>query len=224
MYEDKVIFCDDITNYLTNFKDVIEEKYNIDKPIFDKYPELFHKYKLGLRNPDYDIKNNYKLIKESSLERKYICAIQCFDLNKFEEYFGEYLDKINKYFDILVTYFIDNQNIIDKYEYTFIYTKNYGMDIGGKFVAVDYLNSNNNKYDYIFFIHSKNNKISRNKYISSFIENIDEIAKDMITTNIGGFFNDLWYDGVTPIKNKQYNYTDWNYNKIYMNQIISIPI
>lgn len=125
-----------------------KEEWNL----FNKYPNLFHKYLLFIKNPRNSINN--KISKQLSITKPYICSIHCYDLKNFDNYFGEYLLIISCYFDILVTYCLDDYDTVNRCEFTFIITQNIGMDIGGKFSAVKYLNDMNINYDYIFFVHS----------------------------------------------------------------------
>lgn len=191
-------------NYKTEIKGVfydsimekkIKEEYTEDEfKLFNKYPHLFHKYLLFTRKPNTPIQ--YKIAKHSTITKKYICAIHCYDLNFFDEYFYSYLEPICNYFDIIVTYCLDNYDIINKYNFTFIIAQNIGMDIGGKFISVKFLNDINHKYDYAFFIHSKSDKEKRNEYIMPFVSDMQNIIKMLnIEKNIGCIFPNLLHFG-----------------------------
>jgi hypothetical protein len=175
------------TNYKTEIKThfydkIIEKKIketytNEEWEMFNKYHHLFHKYLLFLKNPNTPIQ--YKIAKPFQITKKYICAIHCYDLNLFDEYFYSYIEPICVYFDIIVTYCLDNYDVINKYNFTFIIAQNIGMDIGGKFVTVKFLNDMKIDYDHVFFIHSKSDEKKRNEYLMPFVSNINNLIKNM---------------------------------------------
>lgn len=191
-------------NYKTEIKELffdsvmekkIKETYSEDEwKLFNKYPHLFHKYLLFTRNPNSPIQ--YKIAKPSPITKKYICAIHCYDLNTFDECFYSYLEPICSYFDIVVTYCLDNYDIINKYNFTFIIAQNIGMDIGGKFIALKFLNDMKIDYDNIFFIHSKNDKEKRNEYVMPFILDMKKIINMLnLDKNIGCIFPNIFHFG-----------------------------
>ena len=188
------------------------------------YPSLFHKYVLGLRNPDDNgITNNYSLVKESSITRKNICHIHCFYLKSLSSMFGIYISDIYKTFDIIVTYTHQDDTVLNKYgNITFLRVINYGMDIGPKFTVYEFLQSRNIDYNYVFYIHSKSDSDKRNKYLMPFIRNLRSIDSALNENNsiISCYFNSvIWYGDGRHVKN--INKTDWSYNKIYMNDILN---
>jgi hypothetical protein len=185
----KVFFFDSI------MEKKMKETYNEDEwKLFNKHPHLFHKYLLFTRNPNAPIQ--YKIAKNTQITKKYICAIHCYDLNLFDDYFYSYLEPIRNYFDIVVTYCLDDCDIINKYNFTFIIGQNNGMDIGGKFIAVKFLNDMKIDYDHIFFIHSKNDKEKRHEYISPFVSNIKKIVSVLnLEKNLGCVFPNLIHFG-----------------------------
>lgn len=176
--------------------------------LFKRYPVLFNKYLLGISNSETSI--NYKIVSNKNITKKYICSIHCYDLNNFNSFFGIYLDRIGKFFDFIVTYINDNNNIRLQYDFTFIKIQNKGMDIGSKFVAVDYLKNQNVPYSYIFFIHSKSCRLDRNKYIKPFIKDLDDIVDKMENKNFDAIFN-----------NEIGKENKWGRNNAYMTEIIS---
>lgn len=200
-----------------------------DMELFKKYPTLFHKYLLKFRDP-YE-KMTYTVTKFIKIKRKNICSIHCYDLNVFNDYFGEYLAKFSGIFDIIVTYCIHNENVLlFNHKYLFIHMKNKGMDLGGKFVTVDYLNSQKIDYNYIFFIHSKTSKYMRNNYISPFSSNLNNISELLKCGEVGGIFpnamhtshNDLtiitsgFFD---IINNSKYDKITWGVNTPYVKEM-----
>ena len=159
-------------NNITTQYDILAEQ----KKMIINYPNLFHKYLLNISNINDNI--SYTVTKKSIINKKLISHIHCYELEFLSLLFAEYINIIMKYFDIIVTYVVDNDDILNKYDnITFIKQKNYGLDIGGKFHVVDYLK--NIDYSHIFFIHSKSNENKRKSYIIPFINNIDNIINNI---------------------------------------------
>tara|TARA_Y100000780_G_scaffold179369_1_gene164811 strand:- start:119238 stop:124442 length:5205 start_codon:yes stop_codon:yes gene_type:complete len=148
--------------------------------------------------------NNEKLIpikyipyNEIEIKKRNICHIHCYDINKFELYFNQYLDNIKNYFDIIITYSIGDKEINNV---ICLKVENKGMDIGGKFCCVNYLSNKNIQYDNILFLHSKSDEKMRNKYFSPLIKSLERIKLiiELMNTkfkNIGGIFPDIIHDG-----------------------------
>ena len=145
--------------------------------LFKQYPNLFHKYLLGLSNSEEAI--TYNVENEINITKKYICSIHCYNLVNFKKYFEQYLKPLSVLFDFVVTYVEDIRNVRFEYNFIFIKMKNKGMDIGSKFVTINYLKNKNVDYSYVFFIHSKSNTAFREKYMKFFIINLNEIASYM---------------------------------------------
>jgi len=199
-----------------------------DLELFQKYPVLFHKYLLNLRDPHENM--TYNVTKFVEIERKNICSIHCYDLNVFDEYFGKYLDEISNVFDIIVTYCIHNDTVLLNHKYLFICMKNKGMDLGGKFVTVDYLKSHKINYDYLFFMHSKTDKYMRNNYIAPFYSNLNKINDLLQCGEVGGIFpNELLisYNDLNiidssffnTINNLKYEKITWGINAPYVKEM-----
>lgn len=184
------------------------------------YPALFHKYILGMRNPDDNlIIKNYSVTKEVSINRKNICHIHCFYLKTLESMFSSYISLINNTFDIIVTYTHTEDALINKYtNITFVKVNNYGMDIGPKFIIYEYLLNKKIDYNYIFYIHSKSDNVSRNKYLTPFINNLVNIGSKLNENNatIACYFHNILWFGDSVHSNTY----KWMYNKLYMNDIL----
>jgi hypothetical protein len=186
------------------------------------YPALFHKYVLGLRNPNENlILNNYSVIKVAPITRKNLCHIHCLYLKYLDSMFANYISLILQTFDIIVTYTHPaEESLLNKYNtITFLRVNNYGMDIGPKFTVYEYLRSKNIDYTYVFYLHSKSNDISRNKYLMPFINNLEHIQSKLNANNANMtcyFHNVLWFGD--SIHSTTYN--KWMYNKLYMNDIL----
>ena len=161
------------------------------------YPALFHKYVLGLRNPDDNlIIRNYSVFKEASITRKNICHIHCFYLKFLDSMFSYHISLIQQTFDIIVTYTHQDDSILHTYNnITFLRVNNYGMDIGPKFIVYEYLRIKNIDYNYVFYIHSKSDNNSRYKYLTPFINNLNSIGSRLNENNANiacYFHNILW--------------------------------
>jgi hypothetical protein len=202
----------------------IKETYTDEEwKLFNKYPYLFHKYLLFIKNPKTPIQ--YKIAKQSPITKKYICAIHCYDLNVFDEYFSSYLNELATYFDIIVTYCLDNYDIVNKYNFTFIISQNIGMDIGGKFLSMKFLNDMRVDCDYIFFIHSKSDRNKRKSYIEPLTRNLIKINDIMNSDkNVGAFIPPWLYLGCMPLMyglydERQYNIDNFGINEIYINDL-----
>ena len=127
---------------------------------------------------------------KSSLTKDYVAHLHCFNIEKFKEIYGEYIDKISKYMDIIVTYcFGDMLKMLKMLQkYTILKIENKGYDIGAKFIAIDYLKYTNIKYKYILFLHSKSCIKTRKIYYNSLVNNLEYILPNLVDGSIGGFF------------------------------------
>ena len=118
---------------------------------------LFHKYILGISNPQEPI--TYIKVQKSHDEtfnsNKFFAHLHCYDISKFNEIYDEYIEKISLFFKVVITFSIgDNNNLESRIDARFIIIKipNKGMDIGAKFCMVKYLNDHNISYEYILRI------------------------------------------------------------------------
>ena len=172
-------FNNDLTEkiLIDNIRGSIEEYKKYKK--YNEYPHLFHKYLLKIKNPNTEI--TYNIEKENKYKNFYVknfAHLHCYDISKFHEIYDEYLDKIDKYFNIIITYSIGEIKDID---YTIIKIPNKGMDVGAKFCMIKYLNDKKLEYDYVMFLHSKSDPKQRKKYFQivddlndNFIKNIHD--------------------------------------------------
>ncbi len=123
------------------------------------------------------IKDQSHFIKDSS----HLWAhFHCYDINRFDEYYGEYIEKVAKYFKIIVTYCIGS--VIPEYNLIILKINNCGMDVGGKVCCIKYLNRNNIKYDFILMMHSKTDKKRRKEYFDDIIPYLDSIIPNLDST------------------------------------------
>ena len=208
----------------------LEKQNKVFSLLEDNGYYLFHKYLLGLESVSDNI--NYHLIHNNISEdfknNKYYAHLHCYDISRFDEIYGEYIDKISEYFSIIITYSIGD-NSIQNERFVVLKIPNKGMDIGGKFCAVRYLNDNNIQYDYILFLHSKSNPKTRKKYFEPLINNLD----DEFIQNINyydGYFPDIQWEIVGDKINWVSNNPDFkNYenkknlperNNLYRNELL----
>jgi len=198
-------------------KDIMQQSVTINL----LYPALFHKYVLGLRNPNENLLlKNYSISREAAITRKNICHIHCLYLKNLDTMFGDYISRLMQIFDIIVTYTHTADYVFNKYtNITFLYVNNYGMDIGPKFTVYAYLLKKNIDYNYIFYMHSKSNDALRQSYLIPFINNLTSINKKINENNANVacyFHNVLWLgDSFHSTAN------NWHTNKLYMNDILN---
>jgi len=158
------------------------------------YKNLFHKYFIGLKDPEalisYEIISNGPMIQRQ--QSKLFCHIHCYDLNKFNSIFTEYLKKICEFFSIVITYSIGEVGVItNSEEYILLKIPNKGMDIGGKFCMVDYITKKNLEFSHILFLHSKTDPVVRATYCDPLITNLNDIVGNIDKFD-GIFPNLIW--------------------------------
>ena len=209
-------------------------KYKLEQIIYNEsndyinYPFLFHKYLLQLTPESKSISYDVMSKDIESCNIPLITHIHCYNLNKFTHYFDNYINKIKKYSKyIIVTYSVGEPDL-DDMSLTFIHCLNQGMDIGGKFVVIDYLKSRNIKYDFILFLHSKTDDYVRQLYCEPLINNLDSIVQSFDTNDeIGIYLPPLVYMGdyATVVYKDHFldpkNITSkWNFgNSLYVNDL-----
>lgn len=212
-------FNNDLTEkiLIENIRGSIEEykKYN-------EYPHLFHKYLLKIKNPNTEI--TYNIEKENKYKNFYVknfAHLHCYDISKFHEIYDEYLDKIDKYFNIIITYSIGEIKDID---YTIIKIPNKGMDVGAKFCMIKYLNDKKLEYDYVMFLHSKSCPKTRKKYFQIVEDLNDNFIKNI--HDYDSYFPDIKWeiiDGRLKMLSGNPEYENSNLperNLLYRNEIL----
>jgi len=202
---------------LTNLNDNI---IKIHKNLFDntlifrneifveKYPYLFHKYKLNIAKSNEDI--NYKIIFDKRFQSKYYAHLHCYDISKFDEIYQDYINEIVMFFNIVITFSIGKNKRIDS-RFVVLKIPNKGMDIGGKFAMVDYLCKNNISCDFIFMLHSKKYREKRNMYFDPFFKNLKKIVMEL-NNDIGVYVPDI-------IHGRHCN--NWGRNTLYVKELLS---
>lgn len=177
---------------------------------YKKHPNLFNKYILNIEKekaPEYSVvlksKNKFGLL---------IAHLHCYDISEFYNIYGDYIENIEKFFSIIITYSIGK--IKERIDHTLIKIPNKGMDIGGKICAINYLNKLKVNFTHILFLHSKNNVNSREKYFSF-------INKYNFATTLNKINGN--YDGIFPniIKNGDWDSNNFVINKTYVSEMLS---
>ena len=177
------------------------EKRNCSKKIVN---EIEIKYQIIKKNNNPIFKNNQLL-----------AHLHCYDIDKFNEYFGKYIKNIINYFNVYVTFSIGET--IPDYDIEILKINNKGMDIGGKICFLAYLENNKICYSHILFLHSKNDIKKREIYFKPYISNIEQI--NYICSIIGNYdliYNNLILDGDW---NKKIGYT---INKYYYDEYLKL--
>jgi hypothetical protein len=217
-------------------------------------PNLFHKYVLELSIPSSDYQ--YTIVQEpeylllalgiepiidSIVEpilydcvpviKNRVCMIHCYSLKQFNRMFHDYFHILEKVFDIIVCFCLDDPIIRELSPNTvFIKIPNIGMDIASKFIAVHYLQSIGYPYQYIFYIHSKTDDMKRHEYIQPFIKNMSKIVDSMDSMDehsVGGIFHDSIYYGTEEVDWYQMSNSPpikdditWGRNECYLQDIV----
>ena len=157
-------------------------------------PYLFHKYMLGLADPKADIQYQVRnALSLPILKGGLFAHLHCYDISKFREIYGNYIETIYNYFSVVVTYSLGiARNVMNK-QIALLKIPNKGMDIGAKFCMVQYLKNQKIDYSYILFLHSKSNPKARKNYFAPLISRFkeEETALEFIEN-----IND--YDGYFP--------------------------
>lgn len=190
-------------NYrLKNINNIFKTIYN-DYLIFNfylhkvlKHKNLFHKYLVGSINKDENIQ--YSIfrtnVKSDFIQNNLYAHLHCYDINNFYNIYSDYLEVIEHFFKIIITYSVGNvNNNLKNSNYLILKIKNKGLDIGAKFCCIKYLNDNNVDYDYVFFMHSKTNETIRKQYFQPFFKYLKN--KKIKSDNIQELYK---YDGIFP--------------------------
>lgn len=205
-------------------KELYEKLFKPD--MFSKYPILFHKYSLNLADPNKEI--TYLKKNEVKSDKRLVCHIHCYDISKFQDFFGEYYENIKKHFFVIVTYSKGIASIEDFKDIVLLNIENRGADIGGKFCATHYLKNINYSYDFILMIHSKSDKNKRETYLRPFVKDIEKIIS-LLNRDTGIYCPELIWKGnieifyqdreLKKIEDLKHSKT-WGRNKDYMEDII----
>ena len=123
--------------------------------------------------------------------------LHCHDISTFQEIYGKYLERICRYFNVVITY-CQGRNRINDERFTILKIPNKGNDIGAKFCMVQYLISQEMAYKYIFFLHSQTEPKIREKYVAPLLDLFEEesSAETFIENinNYEGYFPDIQWE------------------------------
>lgn len=210
--------------YLTKKNELLTQS---QKNIVIKHPYLFHKVILNLTDVNKEI--TYDIKKKHKIKKKFLTHLHCYDIDKFDYFFKDYLYKIYRLTDIIITFCIGDPSKL-KLNVTILKIKNKGMDIGGKFCMVDYIKKEKINYSFILFLHSKTSDIIRKNWFDNIVFNLDML--DIQDNTIGGYFpeclyagdnsNLLWFDKMETTKKNFLNklYKKHHYNELYFNEML----
>ena len=213
-------------------KSQISEYVETQRELYEKHPFLFHKFILGLSNPDNEIK--YNIISSISIdsvkEHQMVAHLHCYNIDKFEHFYAKYMNVIQLYCTLsIVTFSVGNELNIPKYDnMVVLHAPNIGMDIGGKYACIDFMKKKGVNYNHILFLHSKQDDLMRKAYWEPLLLNMGQIVRLMKTdNNIGVFVPPLIFMGdYANIIYKDYfidpkNVTcRWNFgNSLYVNDL-----
>lgn len=178
-------------------------------------------------------KRNYKnelMIKNGvvndKIKNKLWCHLHCFNIDKFDEIYGDIITIIQQYFSTVVTY-CEGSIIPEKYNMHYIKIQNKGMDIGAKFKFIEFLKNNKINYDYVLMLHSKSNVKQRERYFKPFY-NLKNIMSQLDGINGAITIDIVAQPNKSPIYNKFVNINNidyvnnWDRNSIHMEHLIKL--
>jgi len=170
----------------------ISEYVEKQKLTYEKYPFLFHKFILGLSNPDNAIK--YSIISNISTdnvkEHQMVAHLHCYNIDKFEYFYAKYMNVIRLHCSLsIVTYGVGNELNIPKYDnMVVLHIPNIGMDIGAKYACIDFMKRKGVDYNHILFLHSKQDDLMRKAYWEPLLLNMGQIVRLVQTDKKIGVF------------------------------------
>ena len=152
----------------------------------NQYPVLFHKYNLGLRNPQQEIyyKTYFEEKDRTFKENLFICHIHLTSLKILDEYLLSILQDVVKERILIVTfeketYSLEQLKKLNVPNIICLKTLPIGKYIGGRIVMFQYLQDTNKHYENIIFLHDKIGKKNIKKYYNNFLNknNLRRIRK-----------------------------------------------
>mgnify|MGYP001092644866 CR=1 FL=1 len=180
---------------------IVENNNNHNMLFYKKFPFLFHKYLLHLSNPFsniiYTINNKNVTIIQESKNTQVVIHIHCFNMDHFDMMYGPYIAQIKQYFSIIIVTYAYGKLNNDYKNIILIKTENKGMDIGGKIIAMNYLQKIKIKPKYVFFLQSKSDANRRKDYFQPFFNNMEFIMKSINNdeNNYLGYFPPIILNG-----------------------------
>lgn len=160
-------------SYISNYKNYMSEYF--EKSNYKNFIYLFNKYILNIRNPTDEI--NYEIIKRCKINKKLVCHIHCYDIDKFDEIFGNYISNLKNYFSVIITF--SKGDYIPSYDINILKIENRGVDIGAKICCLKYLQDENINYENMLFLHSKTDIKKRLEYFNPLIGSEDILIKNI---------------------------------------------
>lgn len=187
------------------------DKLKYEKSDIYKYPNLFHKFILGIRNPYDPIK--YEIKQEYFEQKELVAHLHCYDIEKFDEFYGYKIEEIVKYYFTIVTFSKGNyKDIIDNV--VVLKHENRGADIGGKFVCNRYLMDIRYNYKFILCLQSKTNEGKRKQYFDPFIRDVKKVSSNL-SDRIGCYTIPNIISNNTKFSKSHYS-DNWGRNEEYM--------
>ena len=208
--------------YILHYKDLCHMDENMAKRHYIYFGNKEGRtYNKKYRPTNYKKEENMLSIEVIKDQPHLWAHLHCYDINQFDEYYGEYIERIAKYFKIIVTYCTGS--IIPEYNLIILKINNCGMDVGGKLCCIKYLNRNNIKFDFILMLHSKTNKQRRMEYFDGVIPYLDSIIPKLDSTV--GIYTHKWIR-VGPyeadLNNLSTNYHWDDNNKYHMHELMTL--
>ena len=202
---------------INNTHKIIKSQNRKNNNLVEKNDNLVENNNLEI----YDI-IQYKVIKhnlsDTFLNNKLWAHLHCFNIDKFSEYYDEYIDKITKHFSVIVTY--SEGSNIPNYDFTFLNIINKGMDIGGKFCCINFINNNKIQFDFILMLHSKSQYLIRKKYFDSIILQLENVVPNLNMDDGIYTINKIHQQCSEFSSNNIIKYNNWGRNSIHMDFII----
>ena len=180
-----------------------------------RYQFLFHKYhEIEPRSAI-----EYNVVRPLEKRSSTILAhLHSMELGDFDAVYGPYLETIRRYCDVVVTFSSDNRRekvpFLGGENDALLEIENRGMDVGAKFVAVDYLVRLGVPTDdtWVLFLHSKSDAMERHRFFEWFVRQLPFLAKAPLPTKeVGGVFSPY-------LLAEQYN---WRRNTRHMRDLVT---
>lgn len=148
-------------------------EHNID--YYSRSPFIFHKFLTGITSYNNDLQ--YNIVKNHiTIHRENWAHLHCFNINDFNNIYGNYIQRICEYFNVLITYCEGDQ--LPCIDSIILHCNNRGMDIGPKIICMDYFKKNNIECEHILFLHSKKCPTLRQWYFEPIIDNLQTFSEE----------------------------------------------
>ena len=168
-------------------------------------PPLEIQYEVIKKNDGDSFKNN-----------KLWAHLHCYNIDKFNDIYGSYIDRIIKHFSIIITYNIGET--FPNLDIIILKVENRGYDIGPKFSMINYMNKNHINFEFVLMLHSKSYP-DRNTYFRKILSKIDDIVSNLKDTD-GIYTFNLLRDGRVNTYGRKFK-VPWGNNRYHMNYIVN---